>query len=269
MYEELVRSIGTNHFSSAAFSLLRDKLEVRHLTIARYSQFRPMELFAVECQGRERIFYPAIDYYMRGSYVGDPLLPYYSGSGRAEHLLFSVNAEEVCNLEVRERLYGSVGIAGKLSLIIRRSEDALTLSVYRSQDAGRFRQSDINMMRSVSCMLAATVERHVTLLSSAPLNTSTELGKLVAEMPRGDRLSKRETAVCAHIVAGHSTESIALNLGVSTHSVATYRQRAYAKLNISSQNELFLQLLGLCARRPCGLAPIGAFLEAAKRKRVH
>jgi DNA-binding CsgD family transcriptional regulator len=88
-------------------------------------------------------------------------------------------------------------------------------------------------------------------------------------MPRGDRLSNRETAVCAHIIAGHSTESIALNLGVSPHSIATYRQRAYAKLNISSQNELFLQLLGLCARRPNGLAPIGAFLEAAKQKRVH
>src|SRR5271154_7061701 len=126
MYEELIRSIGTNHFSSAAFALLRRKLAVRHLTIARYSQYRPMELFAVECQGGERIFYPAIDYYMRGSYAGDPLLPYYSGSGRSEHLLFSVNAEEVCNLEVRERLYSSVGIAGKLSLIIRRSEDALT-----------------------------------------------------------------------------------------------------------------------------------------------
>jgi DNA-binding CsgD family transcriptional regulator len=269
MYEELIRSIGTNHFSSAAFALLRRKLAVRHLTIARYSQYRPTELFAVECQGGERIFYPAIDNYMRGSYVGDPLLPYYSGSARAEHLLFSVNAEEVPNREVRERLYSSVGIAGKLSLIIRRSEDVLTLSVYRSQDAGRFRRSDINIMRSVSSMLAATVERHVALLSSAPLNTSTELVKLVAEMPRGNRLSKRETAVCARIIAGHSTESIALNLGVSLHSIATYRQRAYAKLNISSQNELFLLLLGLCTRRPGGLTQILANLVTADPKRFH
>lgn len=267
MFEELIRSIGTNHFGSAAFALLRRKLGVRHLTIARYAKSKPIGLFAVECKGAEGIFYPAIDYYMRGSYVDDPLLPYYSGStaAGAQHLLLSVSAEQVPNREVRERLYRSVGIAGKLSMIIRRSQDVLTLSVYRAQDAGCFDRRDVSVMRSLSGTLAATVERHVAMLTSVPLNTLAELAKLVLEMPLGHRLSERETSVCARIIAGHSTESIALNLGVSPHSVATYRQRAYAKLNITSQNELFMLLLGLCARQPHAPMQIGAFASVAER----
>jgi len=56
-------------------------------------------------------------------------------------------------------------------------------------------------------------------------------------------LSSREAAICARIVTGYSNEAIALDLGISFHSVRTYRRRAYEKLNVTSQNELFAQIL--------------------------
>ena len=52
-------------------------------------------------------------------------------------------------------------------------------------------------------------------------------------------LSRREAEVCAHVALGYSTLAIALNLGVSVNTVATHRKRAYLKLGICSQNELF------------------------------
>lgn len=250
MLEDLIRSVGTDSFSSKTFAFLRSKLAIRHLTIARYVQYQPIELFAVECAGNESIFYPAIDHYMRGSYISDPLRAHYHGSRNSRHQLLAVSADQVRDREVRERLYDSIGIAGKLSLVIPRHQDVLTLSVYRSRRVGRFDSHDVGEIRSLSSILAATVERHVSILEPPALNSMPELSKLLVEIPAGSPLSKRETAVCAHIITGHSTESIALNLGISTHSVATYRRRAYAKLNVSSQNELFMLLLGLCARRP-------------------
>jgi len=57
-----------------------------------------------------------------------------------------------------------------------------------------------------------------------------------------------EAAVCARIVTGYSNEAIALDLGISFHSVRTYRKRAYAKLNVTSQNELFAQVLNAGVR---------------------
>lgn len=250
MLEDVIRAVGTDRFGSTAFAFLRDKLAIRHLTIARFAEYRPLEFFAVECAGSEEIFYPAVDYYMREFYTGDPLRPHYHGSAKSEHLVFSVNADQVRDRQVREGLYSSLGIAGKLSLVIRRHQDALTLSVHRSQNVGCFNSRDVDVMRSLSGVLAATVERHVSILEPSVLNNVAELSNLLAEISSTSRLSKQEVAVCARVITGHTTESIALNLGISMHSIATYRRRAYAKLNISSQNELFLLVLGLCSRRP-------------------
>ncbi|MES2529897.1 MAG: LuxR C-terminal-related transcriptional regulator [Pseudomonadota bacterium] len=38
---------------------------------------------------------------------------------------------------------------------------------------------------------------------------------------------------------GVTSEGIGIDLGISRNTVLTYRKRAYARLNISSQNQLF------------------------------
>jgi DNA-binding CsgD family transcriptional regulator len=52
-------------------------------------------------------------------------------------------------------------------------------------------------------------------------------------------LSPREAEVCAGIILGYTTLGISLNFGISLNTVATHRKRAYRKLGICSQNELF------------------------------
>ncbi|WP_164107884.1 helix-turn-helix domain-containing protein, partial [Serratia marcescens] len=51
------------------------------------------------------------------------------------------------------------------------------------------------------------------------------------------RLTGREQEVCLRILSGLSSEAIAASLGIGLHSALTYRNRAYDKLGISSQNE--------------------------------
>ncbi len=52
-------------------------------------------------------------------------------------------------------------------------------------------------------------------------------------------LSGREREVCLGILAGRKAEAIAHAMGVTPHSVVTYRRRAYAKLGIHSRAALF------------------------------
>jgi DNA-binding CsgD family transcriptional regulator len=52
-------------------------------------------------------------------------------------------------------------------------------------------------------------------------------------------LSPREVEVCIRIMLGVTSEGIGIDLGISRNTVLTYRKRAYARLNISSQNQLF------------------------------
>lgn len=55
-------------------------------------------------------------------------------------------------------------------------------------------------------------------------------------------LTERERKVCALALAGVSIEGSAYELGIKKSSIVTYRKRAYARLGISSLNELFLIL---------------------------
>lgn len=52
-------------------------------------------------------------------------------------------------------------------------------------------------------------------------------------------LTTRERSVVKMILTGHSSNAIALNLGISLPTVKTHRRNTYAKLHISSQAELF------------------------------
>ena len=58
-------------------------------------------------------------------------------------------------------------------------------------------------------------------------------------------LTPREKDVCLRILSGYSSQAISAELGVTLHSTLTYRKRAYEKLGISLQNELFGIVLGL------------------------
>ena len=54
-----------------------------------------------------------------------------------------------------------------------------------------------------------------------------------------DRITPRETQVIAQVLEGHSSEAISKTLGISVGTVRIHRRNIYAKLNISSQQELF------------------------------
>src|SRR5262249_42727769 len=74
-----------------------------------------------------------------------------------------------------------------------------------------------------------------------------KLAELFASSAPLTRLTEREKAVCLRILAGFSSEAISAELGIGLHSTLTYRKRAYEKLGISSQNELFAIALRLLA----------------------
>ncbi|HLY87344.1 MAG TPA: LuxR C-terminal-related transcriptional regulator [Acetobacteraceae bacterium] len=55
-------------------------------------------------------------------------------------------------------------------------------------------------------------------------------------------LTGREIDVCARSLSGMTAEGIGLELEIKKSSVVTYRKRAYERLGISSQHELFRML---------------------------
>jgi DNA-binding CsgD family transcriptional regulator len=244
MLENIIPAIGRDDFGRVAFDLFRRKMDVHHLTIVRYLEGRPVKLFAVESAIDQQGFQSAIDYYMGSAYVNDPFHDEFRYSPHRELVTLSVDAEHVSDKRMRERLYYARGITAKDSLVIRRPHDVLTLTVYRSVPPAR---PDVPLISRWRGILAAAVERHVAIIEEPSADKEASVTELLRSVPAAAPLSPQEITVCGLIVAGHSTESIALNLGISPHSVVTYRRRAYAKLMVSSQNELFMLLLRQCS----------------------
>ena len=89
------------------------------------------------------------------------------------------------------------------------------------------------------------LERHFAIAADTAASDLTAVQRSLANAAteRGTPGSEREAAVCARIVAGYSAEGIGLDLGLSTHSVVTYRRPAFEKLGIATQKELFSLVL--------------------------
>ncbi|WP_271007822.1 helix-turn-helix transcriptional regulator [Paucibacter sp. B51] len=87
-------------------------------------------------------------------------------------------------------------------------------------------------------LLVSSIRKHFQVLAAAAPGrvAPTELGEL-------SELSRREQDIVRLIVAGHSSESIGLRLGIALPTVKTHRANIYRKLGISSQAELFARVM--------------------------
>jgi DNA-binding CsgD family transcriptional regulator len=131
----------------------------------------------------------------------------------------------------REDCYATVGLASRLSLLLPGDGGCTVLNAYRPLDCPVGEPQALAALDRHAALLAATLRRHLDLAEVPPDPLAV--------------LSARERQVVDAILAGHSAKQAGRALGLSPTSVATYRQRAFAKLGLRRQVELF----GLLSRR--------------------
>jgi DNA-binding CsgD family transcriptional regulator len=145
----------------------------------------------------------------------------------------------------RKLFFEDAGIIDKIATAFWVDGTCFYVNFYRTFDQGRFTRSETARLARLVPALTAIVARHCQAEDVA--GTTNKLVTLFATTDRFVALSPREKEICLRILSGYSSEAIAAELGVSLHSTFTYRKRAYEKLGISSQNELFGIVLGLMA----------------------
>lgn len=111
----------------------------------------------------------------------------------------------------------------------------IELGLYRAR--GRSGGVERAAAQDVLAPIRSAFERHHRLTAAAE----------PARAPL-EALSEREKEVCDLLLAGCSSEAVALRLGVSRHTVKDHRKSIYRKLRISSLAELF----SLAGPRPAG-----------------
>jgi DNA-binding CsgD family transcriptional regulator len=121
------------------------------------------------------------------------------------------------------------------------------ISLSRIRSEGGFDTDAIARLERAFPLIAAIFRRLWAHLSrdeprSPTGGASGTIDHLFDDFGRG-LLSPREREVAMLILKGHSSESIGYHLGISTATVKTHRQKLYAKLNLSTQQELFSTFL--------------------------
>jgi DNA-binding CsgD family transcriptional regulator len=143
---------------------------------------------------------------------------------------------------------------GFVELVLAVPIDDVTIEIdlYRRYKDGGFSQDDIENLSTRMPVIGAITRKfwqlHNDKLAPNPRDSS------INDIYDGfgaDVLTRREREVIQYVLRGHSSGSIALNLDISVTTIKTHRKRAYSKLNISSQSELFSMFLN-CAKANFG-----------------
>jgi DNA-binding CsgD family transcriptional regulator len=200
--------------------------------------------------------------YVNGGYRDDPNVC--SRNVARAPAVYCMRADELLDARYRRHFYEEPRISYELVHLVSVDGVLYYLSFYRDERTGPFYANDVIAMRRLGQFAVPALQRHVDLLQTpeslahaanepAPIRRNLDHVAMLEHMRQvfletPNHLSPREAEVCASIVLGYSTIAISLNLKIALNTVATHRKRAYKKLEICSQSELFVRYFEIVKR---------------------
>jgi DNA-binding CsgD family transcriptional regulator len=240
----MVLAIGLPCFPNALIGALREVANVGHCMVFAFEE----EKSARWALGLGNIgIGPDLGAaYAEHFYVADPNREMILEHRSAQHpIVLPSFSRRVYTDSYRKLFFDDARIVDKVAAAFWIDTICFYVNFYRTVDQGRFTRSETARLARLAPALTAIVARHCQAEEVA--DPTRKLERLFATTGRFVALTPREKEVCLRILSGYSSQAISAELGVSLHSTLTYRKRAYEKIGISSQNELFGIVLGLMA----------------------
>lgn len=240
---DLIDALGTLRFEDSMLGLAQHAFRCTHLSAFSMSRIRPPRLLIAANEGKNPSARRIASKYMQEYWPLDPANRIIAAEPHVTRgATIRMSSQEVENPLYQRDCYLSASLVDRVSIVKCQADEIVRLNFYRSETQGRFTDADIHIISQVANVLVQTLNKHDKIRPA--LNNEDRYqqycGRLAITAPY---LTKREIQVCAEIVRGVSSEGIASSLGLSINTILTHRRRAYAKLGISSQNELSHMLL--------------------------
>lgn len=257
----LSQSAGSQAFEQSLFRLLNKLLPVDHCAVFTYD---PREgaghLFTTSRMG-DAAAQALADDYVGGYFERDPNFPKIQAlaamSGAAD-IPLRMDQDEAYDSSYRQRFFEGTALVDKASTIASAATASVYCNFYRMAESGRYTGDEWEKLGRVLPLVTSLIAVHYRLnrdiarngaMKPPPASPQSLVHSVInMAVPPFDRLTTRERDVCARILLGFTAEAIALDLGIAPSSVVTYRKRAYARLGIVAQNELFGHCLAAIER---------------------
>lgn len=248
----LVDALGTARFGRHLYEVLDDLALIDHVSLLRFNGDECARLVFTVSRPRWRFVHEAQSAYLERFCALDPNRRVFHDARPAAHVVVRrLRREEVPGIDYRWHCYDVARLVDRLSVLRVDAKGGYALNLYRNCEHGPFSDGEIASVRESATVLAACCAKHDWCSPAAcdGIGVVPRIDALDSRLQRLQAgLSRRESEVAARVLTGMTSDGIAADLGVGLQSVLTYRKRAYAKLGVSGQRELFSLLLGLDRR---------------------
>jgi DNA-binding CsgD family transcriptional regulator len=183
--------------------------------------------------------------FLKGAFLLDP---YYLAAQEGQFGVFRLN--ELAPSRFREgeyykSWYRSCGYQDEAGYLIPiGNKGFVNIALGKTSTRATFTKKEMETLREVLPAVTAFAQQHWGGATSAREDTNLRAQLNSALKSFGSSmLTERETQVINLVLHGHSTKTLAEKLSISMETVKLHRKHAYAKLEVSSQAELFYLFL--------------------------
>ena len=183
-----------------------------------------------------------LDRYVTGPFLLDPF--YRAATIDGQFGVFQLNELAPTGFKESEYYrtwYRDCGFQDECGLLIKLTDGFLNLAFGMTEGSRLFSRQQINLLEAIFPVVEALTRRH---WHSAAIPAADQTGlrqrlHVALSAFGASVLTRREREVIELVLLGNSTRLIAEKLQISTETIKLHRKHAYAKLDISSQAELF------------------------------
>ena len=242
------RQIGRAKFDQTLFEFLYTDLYIDHFAVFTYSSEEGTgHLFTKSIMPAEEAEELARDYVSKYHQRDPHFTQSRPGSSEPSDEPVHPSLEDEYDPEYRDHFFTQHDLVDKISITLKIDEGYIYCNFYRIGDSGEFTEDERKILESILPLITNLIGTHLKILklgSEDGNDEDTNARSLVHSIISSraapfDKLTERESEVCERILVGFTSTGIGLDLGIAESSVNTYRRRAYEKLEIASQNELF------------------------------
>lgn len=234
----LVEHLGQRGFAQAVLEQLSAITPTASLSVYRIGSRQP-RLFLSAAQGILDTTLQCWSAYLSGPQHEDKSWgqewPGHMRTQGARNLVH-VQASEVTPLH-RQCVYDAHGVAERISVTESGVDGSVfAVNLYRHAHQKPFSDRHLSDFSDLSSALMALMHKHIVLTTDITPSDEKWLARLRERAPG---LTTRELAVCLRLLQGMTQDGIAADLELSAATVKTYRNRAFARLDIHHRHQLF------------------------------
>jgi DNA-binding CsgD family transcriptional regulator len=230
------KAIGTHGFTDALASALRLLAPFEMMNGFLYSpDGGAFDLYNEKIAAERAII---VDRYLAGAFVLDPFHDAVR-TDRTERMIVmrDIAPDDFKQTEYYRLHYATTRIIDEIGFVMTLEDGFMAvLSLSRTGTAPLFSCDDLERLKAAAPIICSLGGRHWYHLPGLSLEIKNTAPATRIEHPL---LTRRELEIVTLVLKGHSNLSLAAVLSLSTNTVKVHRRQIYAKLNISSQAELF------------------------------